>query len=64
VLPSSDLPSCTSDKPALVRNLRQLAMLAIPLNIKIAYQGWLGSARLLPAKLKGSFFTFCWDSCY
>jgi sugar phosphate isomerase/epimerase len=44
VLPSSDLPSCTSDKPALVRNLRQLAMLAIPLNIKIAYQGWPGGA--------------------
>lgn len=39
VLPSSCLAPATDDPRALVCGLRQLAMLAIPLNIKIAYQG-------------------------
>ena len=39
VLPASTLTTDTTDTQALVRDLRQLAMLAIPLNIKIAYQG-------------------------
>lgn len=39
VLPSSTLSHACGDSPTLVRQLRQLAMLAIPLNIKIAYQG-------------------------
>lgn len=43
VLPSSSLAS-GSDTAALVRDLRQLAMLAIPMNIKIAYQGWTGGS--------------------
>ncbi|OIQ70627.1 inosose isomerase [mine drainage metagenome] len=44
VLPSST--RCTTDgsSQSLVHDLRQLAMLAIPLNIKIAYQGWAGAA--------------------
>jgi len=46
VLPASRLPSDTDDAHAVVRGLRQLAMLAIPLNIKIAYQGWAGGARV------------------
>lgn len=44
VLPSSRLAPATDTSKALVRGLRQLAMLAIPLNIKIAYQGWSGGA--------------------
>ncbi|MCM2296204.1 TIM barrel protein [Rhodoferax sp.] len=44
VLPASRLAPATDDTPTLVRNLRQLAMLAIPLNIKIAYHGWTGAA--------------------
>jgi sugar phosphate isomerase/epimerase len=44
VLPASRLPATTGDSQTLVRDLRQLAMLAIPLNIKIAYQGWAGAA--------------------
>jgi sugar phosphate isomerase/epimerase len=44
VLPASTLTVSTSDSAMLVRSLRQLAMLAIPLNIKIAYQGWPGAA--------------------
>jgi sugar phosphate isomerase/epimerase len=39
VLPASCLPPAADDTHAVVRGLRQLAMLAIPLNIKIAYQG-------------------------
>lgn len=39
VLPASCLPPADDDAHAVVRGLRQLAMLAIPLNIKIAYQG-------------------------
>ena len=42
VLPASTL-SATTDTQALVRDLRQLAMLAIPLNIKVAYQGGAGA---------------------
>lgn len=44
VLPASRSPTATGDTHAVVRDLRQLAMLAIPLNIKIAYQGWAGAA--------------------
>ena len=44
VLPSSRLATAADAGQALVRDLRQLAMLAIPLNIKIAYQGWTGAA--------------------
>lgn len=44
VLPSSRLAAAADAGQALVRDLRQLAMLAIPLNIKIAYQGWTGAA--------------------
>jgi sugar phosphate isomerase/epimerase len=44
VLPASRLPTVSGDTRVLVRDLRQLAMLAIPLNIKIAYQGWAGAA--------------------
>ncbi|WP_304764666.1 sugar phosphate isomerase/epimerase [Rhodoferax sp.] len=44
VLPASRLTAATDDTKTLVRGLRQLAMLAIPLNIKIAYQGWAGAA--------------------
>ena len=35
---SSTSVHATGDKPALVRDLRKLAMLAIPMNIKIAYE--------------------------
>lgn len=51
VLPASALPQASADEPLLVRNLRQLAMLAIPLNIRIAYQPWSGASvcrQLLP----------------
>ncbi len=44
VLPASRLAPASDDSQAAVRGLRQLAMLAIPLNIKIAYQGWTGAA--------------------
>lgn len=44
VLPSSRLAPAADSGSTLVRGLRQLAMLAIPLNIKIAYQGWSGGA--------------------
>jgi sugar phosphate isomerase/epimerase len=44
VLPSSRLAPATDEGKALVRGLRQLAMLAIPLNIKIAYQGGAAGA--------------------
>lgn len=44
VLPSSRLAPATDTGSSLVSGLRQLAMLAIPLNIKIAYQGWAGGA--------------------
>ncbi|MEY4100468.1 MAG: hypothetical protein RL300_1639 [Pseudomonadota bacterium] len=44
VLPASRLATSAEDTQRLVRSLRQLAMLAIPLNIKIAYQGWAGAA--------------------
>ena len=44
VLPASRLPATPDDALAVARGLRQLAMLAIPLNIKIAYQGWAGGA--------------------
>ncbi|PKO60740.1 MAG: xylose isomerase, partial [Betaproteobacteria bacterium HGW-Betaproteobacteria-18] len=44
VLPSSTLTPAAADSQALVRDLRQLAMLAIPMNIKVAYQGWAGGA--------------------
>lgn len=44
VLPASRLAAAGDDAQALVRSLRQLAMLAIPLNIRIAYQGWAGAA--------------------
>ena len=44
VLPASRLAPAADDSQAVVRGLRQLAMLAIPLNIKIAYQGWAGAA--------------------
>jgi sugar phosphate isomerase/epimerase len=43
VLPSTALSSNCQDDELVVRNLRQLAMLAIPLNIKIAYQAWPGA---------------------
>jgi sugar phosphate isomerase/epimerase len=39
VLPATRLPAASGDTRTLVRGLRQLAMLAIPLKIKIAYQG-------------------------
>jgi sugar phosphate isomerase/epimerase len=38
VLNASTLATAASDTPTLVRNLRQLAMLAIPKNIRIAYR--------------------------
>lgn len=44
VLPASRLTPATSDTKTLLRGLRQLAMLAIPLNIKIAYQGGAAGA--------------------
>lgn len=44
VLPASRLPAVGGDTQTLVRDLRQLALLAIPLNIKIAYQGWAEAA--------------------
>lgn len=44
VLPASRLPVATGDAHGVMRDLRQLAMLAIPLNIKIGYQGWNGGA--------------------
>jgi len=44
VLPSSRLAPAADTGSKLVRGLRQLAMLAIPLNIRIAYQGWAGGA--------------------
>ncbi|MCF8161466.1 MAG: sugar phosphate isomerase/epimerase [Polaromonas sp.] len=44
VLPASRLPGATDDAHAAARDLRQLALLAIPLNIKIGYQGWAGGA--------------------
>lgn len=51
VLPASRLAPATDDTPTLVRQLRQLAMLAIPLNIKIAYQGGAGAA-VVPSYLQ------------
>lgn len=44
VLPSSSLASGVDSPQVLIRDLRQLAMLAIPMNIKVAYQGWAGGA--------------------
>jgi sugar phosphate isomerase/epimerase len=44
LLPSTTLAHSDSDTPALVRDLRQLAMLAVPMGIKVAYQGWAGGA--------------------
>lgn len=44
VLPASTLPA--SDATKRVRDLRQLAMLAIPMRIKVAYQGWPGAAEV------------------
>jgi sugar phosphate isomerase/epimerase len=44
MLPSSTLAQSASSTQALVRDLRQLAMLAIPMAIKVAYQGWAGGA--------------------
>jgi sugar phosphate isomerase/epimerase len=44
VLPATTLTVKAADSALLVSSLRQLAMLAIPLNIKIAYQGWPGAA--------------------
>jgi len=44
VLPASRLAAAGDDAQTMVRGLRQLAMLAIPLNIKIGYQGWAGGA--------------------
>jgi sugar phosphate isomerase/epimerase len=44
ILPSSALTPNTSNTAALVRDLRQLAMLAIPMGIKVAYQGWRGGS--------------------
>ena len=51
VLPASRLAPADDDSQLLVRGLRQLAMLAIPLNIKIAYQGWVGAA-VVPGYLR------------
>ncbi|HSO45034.1 MAG TPA: TIM barrel protein, partial [Rhodoferax sp.] len=44
VLPASRMAATGDETQTLVRGLRQLAMLAIPLNIKIGYQGWAGAA--------------------
>jgi len=44
VLQSSRLAPAADTGSTLVLGLRQLAMLAIPLNIKIAYQGWAAGA--------------------
>lgn len=44
VLPASRLAAVGDNAKILARGLRQLAMLAIPLNIKIAYQGWADGA--------------------
>mgnify|MGYP001290710629 CR=1 FL=1 len=38
VVSASTLTHAASDTPTLIRNLRQLAMLAIPMNIKIAFK--------------------------
>lgn len=43
VLPSSSLAS-ESDAGQRVRDLRRLAVLAIPMSIKIGYQGWQGAS--------------------
>ena len=40
VVSSSTLTQAARDTPTLIRNLRQLAMLAIPMNIRIAYKAW------------------------
>ncbi len=44
VLPASRLSPAAGDAHVVVRDLRQLALLAIPLNITIGYQGWAGGA--------------------
>ncbi len=43
VLNASTLPDAASDSATLVRHLRQLAMLAIPKNIRIAYRAHAGA---------------------
>jgi sugar phosphate isomerase/epimerase len=40
VASASTLTHAASDTATLIRNLRQLAMLAIPMNIRIAYKAW------------------------
>jgi sugar phosphate isomerase/epimerase len=40
VVNSSTLAQASGDTATLIRNLRQLAMLAIPMNIRIAYKAW------------------------
>jgi sugar phosphate isomerase/epimerase len=40
VVSSSTLTQAANDTPTLIRTLRQLAMLAIPMNIRIAYKAW------------------------
>jgi sugar phosphate isomerase/epimerase len=44
VLPASTLAD--ADHKKLVADLRQLAMLAIPMRIKLAYQGWHGAKKI------------------
>jgi sugar phosphate isomerase/epimerase len=44
VLPASTLAAADTQK--LLTDLRQLAMLAIPLRIKLAYQGWRGAKQV------------------
>lgn len=51
VLLASRLAPAVQGSQTLVPDLRQLAMLAIPLNIRIAYQGWAGAA-VVPGYLR------------
>jgi len=44
VLPSSKQSIGMPTPSTLANDLRQLSMLAIPLNIRVAYQGWAGAA--------------------
>ena len=59
VVSASTLARADGDSAALVRNLRQLAMLAIPMNIRIAYQA---SAQGHTIKTFGQAWDLVWQA--